>query len=411
VSFALGMTLIPVCLTFLHEPPARGETPHHRWLLPVLRAAARLSTTQPRIVLAVFTLLTAALAAGIPLLRNNTDLIRFLRSDAPLHRDTLFIDEHLTGALPLEFVLARRASGSLASAEAMTRLAAFEEAVRHRPRVTATTSITAVLRQLHRAETGADAAEMPRDDEAIAYYFALLEAAEERDLLRRLITPDLSRAHLTVRLHASGTAESGPLVEAMLADAGRIFGDDYELTPTGAVYHVIRDSTRLVREQVSSFGLAIALVVAAIGLLLRSLAFTVVAFIPNLMPILWTGGIMGFCGIDLSTGTAMIASAVLGLAVDDTIHYLVHYRRAYAGDAVSAIYRTTTGVGAPVTITSAVLVAGFWVGAFGSFKPTIYFSLLTGTTMIIGALCDLLVLPASLLLLERWTAGRGRATR
>ena len=110
---------------------------------------------------------------------------------------------------------------------------------------------------------------------------------------------------------------------------------------------------------------------------------------------------MGYAGIELSVGTAMIASATLGLVVDDTIHYLWYYRGVYAGDAVAAIRNSTRAVGAPVTVASTSLVLGFWVGAFGSFQPTIYFSLLTGLTMITGVFCDLLVLPASLVLLDR----------
>jgi hypothetical protein len=111
---------------------------------------------------------------------------------------------------------------------------------------------------------------------------------------------------------------------------------------------------------------------------------------------------MAVAGIELSTGTAMIASAVLGLVVDDTIYYLAHYRHVHQGDAVAAIHATAHAVGAPITAVSVSLVLGFWVGALGSFKPTIYFSLLTGLTMITGVVCDLLVLPASLVVAERW---------
>jgi len=169
----------------------------------------------------------------------------------------------------------------------------------------------------------------------------------------------------------------------------------------GALYHVIRDSDHLVEQQVKSFGGAIVLVVLSIGVLFRSVRFTVLAMIPNVMPIVWTGGLMGYVGIELSTGTAMIASAVLGLVVDDTIHYLSRYRRVYDGDVVAAIHVTTRTVGAPVTVAAVSLVLGFWVGAFGSFRPTIYFSLLTGLTMITGVLCDLLLLPATLVLLKK----------
>jgi predicted RND superfamily exporter protein len=253
---------------------------------------------------------------------------------------------------------------------------------------------------VHRAETGG-ALGLPDDDRALRDELGLLEESGHA-LVRRFAEPELRALRLSVRLRAVGTAESAPLVDAILTDADRLLGAEYELEPTGALYLVVHDSTRLVAQQVSSFGTAIALVVLAIGLLFRSLTYTVLALIPNVMPIVWTGGLMGVAGIELSTGTAMIASAVLGLVVDDTIYYLSHYRHAYRGDAVAAIFETTRAVGAPVTAASVSLVLGFWVGAFGSFKPTIYFSLLTGLTMITGVACDLLVLPASLVLTERF---------
>jgi predicted RND superfamily exporter protein len=153
-----------------------------------------------------------------------------------------------------------------------------------------------------------------------------------------------------------------------------------------------------------SFGSAVLLIFVAIGVLLRSVRLTLISFVPNVMPIAWTLGLMGFLGIDLSTGTAMIASSVIGLVVDDTIHYLVHYSRLYAGDAPAAVRATTAEVGAPLLVNNVVLVLGFWVGCFGSFKPTIYFSLLSGVTMITALVCDLFVTPASLVLLDRGRA-------
>jgi hypothetical protein len=401
ISFAVGLTFIPVVLSFLPHPPPLEAAPRHRRMLGVLQATAHLSTRHPWPVVGFFMAVSIVAAAAIPLVRSNTDLVRFLKANAPLYRDTMAIDARLTGALAFEFVVERSDRGALTTLDAVRRLAAFEAAARRPPQVTAVTSVLAVLRQLQRAEAGADRLALPDTEDAVAYAFDLLEAAEDRRVLRRLITGDFTHARVSVRVHAVGSAVSGPLIDALLAEGRRLFGADYTLRATGAVYHVVRDSERLVAQQVQSFGLAIVLVVLAIGVLLRSVAFTVIALIPNVMPIVWTGGLMGVLGIDLSTGTAMIAAAVLGLAVDDTIHYLVHYRRAYRGDCIDAIVRTTTGVGAPVTITSVVLICGFWIGGFGSFKPTIYFSLLTGVTMLTGVACDLLVLPACLVLFDR----------
>ena len=398
VSFLVSMTAAPALLTFFTTPPEPAAA-EHRTTTRLLDRTSHFATTRPRTVLAIFALITLVAVAAIPLVHSETDLVGFLPEDAALRRDTVAIDTHLGGAQALEFMMRRRDDGTLVEPDAMFRLAALESAIREHEYVTGTVSFTALLRQMHRAESGTGAFDLPRDQGVLAGYVDLLDESGHA-LVRRFLSADHKAARLSVRLRAVGTSESSPLVRQVLADAERILGERYELRPTGALYHVIRDSEHLVTQQVQSFGAAIVLVVLAIGLLFRSLKFTIIALIPNVMPIVWTGGLMGFAGIDLSTGTAMIASAVLGLVVDDTIHFLSHYRRNYRGNAAAAIHIATREVGAPVTVAAASLVLGFWVGAFGSFQPTIYFSLLTGLTMITGVLCDLLVLPATLVLMD-----------
>lgn len=398
LSFAIGMTLVPVGLSFLAPPSAPRAQPHHQWFERVLRWTATQAVTRPWRVLGIFTVLTAVAAAGLPLVRNNTDLVRFLKSDAPLFRDTTFIDAHLGGASMLDFVVTRRDGAPLTSADDLRRLAALEQAIATRAPVTGVTSILAVVRQVQRAERRGAGPQLPADDEASGYVFDLLEAADDQRLIHKLVAPDFTAARVNVRIHAIGTAEAAPLAAAIRDDGARLLGDDYRLQATGAFYRVAEDSNGLVRAQVRSFGTAIALVFLAIGVLFRSPRLVLAAVIPNVMPIIWTGGLMGAAGIDLSTGTTMIASAVIGLVVDDTIHYLATFDRVYRGDAAAAVWQTTTGVGTPLLMNNLLLVLGFWVGCFGSFKPTIYFSLLSGVTMLTALVCDLFVTPACLMI-------------
>jgi predicted RND superfamily exporter protein len=334
-------------------------------------------------------------------MHNNTDLVRFLKADAPLHRDTLFIDERLSGSNALEFVVERRDGAPLTELADVQRMQAFEQAILARDAVTGVTSILAALRQLERAESGSEQLTLPASQRATSYVFDLLEAAPDAPLIRKLVAPDFASARFNVRIRALGTAQAAELADAILADARRLFGDGYRVSATGAFYHVAQDSNQVVASQLSSFGLALALVVTAIGVLFRSLRLTFIALVPNLMPIAWTGGLMGAFGIDLSIGTAMIASAVIGLIVDDTIHYMTHYTRVNRGDPVLAIRRTTREIGPALLVNNLVLALGFWVGCFGSFKPTIYFSLLSGVTILSALLCDLLVTPACLNLFDR----------
>ena len=397
LSFVIGITLVPVGLSFLTPPASPQAAPHHPWFADVLRWTASLAVRRPWPVLAGFGLLTVLTLAGLPFVRNNTDLVRFLKSDAPLFRDTMFIDAHLTGANTLDFIVSRRDGAALTSADDLRRLGDLERAILARPHVTGVSSVLAVVRQVQRAESGGDQLVLPPDDEASGYAFDLLDAADDKRLLHKLVAPDFTAARLNLRIHAIGTAEVSTLASAILADGARLLGTDYQLQATGAFYRIAEDSNSLVSAQVSSFGWALALVFLAIGLLFRSWRMVTVAVIPNVMPIIWTGGMMGALGIDLSTGTTMIASAVIGLVVDDTIHYLDSFDRAYRGDAAAAIWHTTNGVGTALLMNNVLLVLGFWVGCFGSFKPTIYFSLFSGVTLLTALVCDLFVTPACLM--------------
>jgi predicted RND superfamily exporter protein len=406
IAFAAGMTVVPIGLSFVTPPAAPLQSAQHRMIRAGLAWTARVSIEHPWRIVAIFSAITAVCLAGLPMVRNNTDLVRFLRSDQPLHRDTMFIDAQLGGANTLEFVVSRPDGATLVSPDAIQRMAAFGAAIGAHPEVTSVSDILGVLRQLQRAESGGEALVLPENARDVAYAFDLLQAAPEQSLIRKLVAPDFGAARFNVRVHAVGTAVAAPLADEILAQGREIFGDGYRVDATGAFFHVAQDSNRLVEAQLRSFGSAVVLIFLAIGVLLRSLRLTLISFLPNVMPIAWTLGLMGHLGIDLSTGTAMIASSVIGLVVDDTIHYLAHYQRLYDGDAKAAVRATTAAVGAPLLVNNVVLVLGFWVGCFGSFKPTIYFSLLSGVTMITALVCDLFVTPASLVLLDR---GRARA--
>lgn len=397
ISLLVSLTLVPIGLSYFPLPPRhfRSGTGLLRWFLQRL---SELSVHSPRaIMVAALALLVAALF-GLPQLQNNTDMVGFLRAEAPLAVDTAYIDRHLAGVNALEYMVTRHDGEPLASPEDFARLDAFEILAKGQGPVASVFSILTLLRQVHRAETGGSLLGIAQDPDQLRYELDLIAMAPDQSVQRRFLSADRTTARVSVWLNDVGSQGAVAVVKD-LAERGRaVFGDSYQLTPTGSFYQMTQDSTRLVSDMLKSFSLSVALIILSILVLIRSLWLTLLAMIPNIIPILWTFGLMGYSGIDLSTGTAMIGAVAIGLAVDDTIHYLVYYRRTYAGSARCAVISTTTRVGRALMVATFVLAVGFWVGCLGSFKPTIYFSFLVGGTLLGALACDLLVLPACLVL-------------
>ena len=405
-SLLVSLLAVPIGLSFLPLPKRRTRS-GTGLLRRLLDGVAGLTICHARTVLAVAAVLLALAVLALPRLQNNTNLVGFLLDSAPLAIDTAYIDRHLGGVNALEFMLSRADGQALDNVADYRALERFEQQAGDRQGVAKVISILPVLRQLHRAETGGENAALPENGNDLRYELDLLRQAEQLDQSPRYLTDDRRTARFSVLLHDIGSRAALTVTEQLESAGQEIFGAKYRLVPTGSYYQVILDSQRLVGDMLKSFSLSLFLVMLAILALLRSFRLTLLAVIPNIIPIIWTLGLMGLLRIDLSTGTAMIGAVAFGLAVDDTIHYLVHFRRVRSQGVETAVRTTTTRIGRALLITTLVLALGFWTGCFGSFKPTIYFSLLVGGTLLGALLCDLLVLPASLIL---WpSASRGRA--
>jgi predicted RND superfamily exporter protein len=130
----------------------------------------------------------------------------------------------------------------------------------------------------------------------------------------------------------------------------------------------------------------------------RRVRLALIAMIPNLSPVIAYFGMLGLTGVPLSLPTSLIGSVALGIAIDDTIHFLVRYgeERRRGQDSAEAAHIAGRRIGRPIVITSIMLVAGFLVVALSDFATLRQFGILSAATMGVGLLSDLLLLPALL---------------
>jgi predicted RND superfamily exporter protein len=136
--------------------------------------------------------------------------------------------------------------------------------------------------------------------------------------------------------------------------------------------------------------------------LFRSFSIGLAAIIANIIPIGIVFGFMGWLDIPLDMMTITIASISIGIAVDDTIHYLFRYRHEYkkSGDYIVAMKSAHTSIGHAMTYTSLAISVGFLVLVLSAFTPTIYFGLLTVVVMLVALATDLLLLPRLIISLD-----------
>jgi predicted RND superfamily exporter protein len=148
--------------------------------------------------------------------------------------------------------------------------------------------------------------------------------------------------------------------------------------------------------QVGSFGSALAMVFVLTALCLRSLPLALLAMVPTTVPVFLTLGAMGFLHIPLDMGTAMVASVLLGLGVDEALHLLSGYQRFRASglDRERSMDASLREIGRALFTTAGALAAGFLVLFFVPWKSLSSFGLVTGVAVGASLLADLLLLPA-----------------
>jgi predicted RND superfamily exporter protein len=195
-----------------------------------------------------------------------------------------------------------------------------------------------------------------------------------------------------VLLTPSGSGVRGPLFDE-IERAGRVMGMGPTL-PVGAAVQIVRDSERLMHSLLGSLWLTLALLAGGMCIGLRSVRLGLLGVIPNLIPCIWIYGALAEMGRPVSVATAMIASTMLGLIVDNTLHLLHHYRvAAQRSEPRLAVVRALRQCGRGMLLSSTMLFVGFAVTMTSHLTTTVEFSLLACSIIAVALFTSAVVLP------------------
>ena len=182
----------------------------------------------------------------------------------------------------------------------------------------------------------------------------------------------------------------------------QIFDNKNGLKITGSTLLALKMNKYLINSLLNSFIIACFVIFVSMNILFRSLQLSLVSIIPNIIPLLFAGGVMGFLGIELRPATAMTFSIALGIAVDDTIHFLSRFRSEYliSKDHEKSTSITILTTGRAIIGTSITLGMGFLVLLFSNFKPNYEFGILASIILFVALISSLILLPALINLIK-----------
>ena len=197
------------------------------------------------------------------------------------------------------------------------------------------------------------------------------------------------------------TSDEMKIIYTKLDSISKVFSDYIDLEYTGTTVVALKTNDYLVQSLVNSLGLALILISIIMAFLFRANSILFASLITNLIPIFTVLGILAWMGISIRPPTAMTFAVALGIAVDDSLHFLLRYRKELKNgqNRVNAIKATIMNTGSALLITTSVLVAGFSVLLLSAFLPTYQFGLLSAAMIGTALLCDLTLLPALCLVL------------
>ncbi len=406
----LSVTAVPAALSRLPLPSQaeaarqgrlrRTSARIQQGLGIVLRGFHHGSTHASRSVIALWIVLAGLAAWSVPRVRIDTDYLSFFDEDSPVRRDFESVNRLLAGAVPIYVVLTGEGSGALREPVMLRALEALQRDVEQLPGVTHAASIVDVLRVVNRAIGAGDPAQerIPDTRSGVA---ELLQLVPKGDV-QRLLTADHARANLVVRTGEVGSESVRALAGALeqrIADGALPAGLRGEVT--GNAILLSRSADGIAQGQMLAVSLAAGSIFLLILVALRSLPLAVIAMIPNVLPVLLFFGLLGAGVAPLSLPTSLIGSVALGIAIDDTVHYILRYRaeRLAGQEPEEASRRASRSVGTAIVTTCAMLVVGYSIIALSGFATLREFGLLSAGTMLLCLVTDLILLPALLL---RW---------
>ena len=424
ISLTISFLVFPATLALL---PATTVPEHKDFTRVFMLWIAQLVQISPRAIIYLCVILSIGIGIGITQLEVENRFIDNFKSSTEIYQGMKVIDQELGGTTPLDIIIDPDQSFYESKEELLAEENDFDDLFldpmddqavpNYWLNQTMMKKVQSVHKQLESYSTIGKVLSIgtaiqiveklnkaPLDD----FELALIRKRVPEDIANDLIDPYLSEDSNQIRFSIRAIETDPTLNRKQLLDSihdyliNEMQFEDSQFHLTGMLILYNNMLQSLYRSQILTIGAVFVAIFLMFIVLFRSLILAVIGIIPSIFSAIMILGIMGWFGVPLDMMTITIAAITIGISVDDTIHYIHRIKHEYVVDYdyQAAIKRCHGGIGKAMYHTSIAVIFGFGILALSNFIPTIYFGLLVGIAMFVALAGNLLLLPATILILK-----------
>jgi len=390
---ALTVGFIPAALSLLPRHALGKASPEQQdyatWLNGLLVNITALVLFRRRRVLLVTLAATLLVGAGAMWLQVNTNYLHIFPRQSETVQDAEKLHQRLAGAATVQLVVTG-APGSITDPGFLRAASALEQFALKQPGVDAGISAADIIKRINsvlpptEGAAGQTAGEIPDDGGRLSLIYR--DYLSQDESLSRLVSADGSRLVIILRVNLFSSNELRELTRQVDEWSVVNLPAGVAQRATGSIILLNDASDAVAASQSSSLAIALVTIYLMMVVLFRSFSTGLLALIPNLLPIVCYFGFLGWSGTALDITTSLVASAVLGLAVDNAVHMIRRYRQCVAErqqgidpnalpamlsatDEGWAMWLTMLRTGKPMVLANFMLIAAFLVFVLSSFVP------------------------------------------
>ena len=409
-TYAFSFLTVPVLLTYSTR---RTDRPAGKAGGSGGNVETRLVATglrYKRFFVLLFGILTLLSVLGIRRIVVDTQLTNFFKPESEFMRSMDFIENRFGNTGPVEIVLTSSDPDGLKSVDVLKKTEILISRLKEIPNIHTVLSINPVLKTMTRAlyEGRPEQFRLPDRRDLLEQELLLLSlSAGGEETLNRHVNSSWTEMRIQARLPRMSNNEALRLFDQIETVTREVFGKKQEFHLTGVVEAYAKLDRFILESQMKSLWITLAVIALVFWIQVGRPIWACLALLPNVFPIILMFATMGCAGITLNVATATVAAITLGLADDDTVYFFYLYatRRKKGMPAEEAVAGAFRECGRALWLATALNVVGFSIFVFSSFRPTVYFGVLTSEVWALALMAEFFLLPALLVLMDRKSFG------